>query len=657
MKQVKRRLLFGKPLRMIGLSLTALVLFMTPGAVAVAATSQQTTQAQMFADAAREFNVPKEILLAVSYHQTRWETHSGEPSVDGGFGPMNLRTYVAASTHDEGRGRGDDQQQAPASQDGQQDGDFTLNQAAGILNIPAETLKTDVKQNIRGGAAVLAKQARDLNGGSLPTDLAGWYSAIAKFGGSKDTKTAAMFADDVFQTLQKGVDETTMAGQTLSVKAVPGLQAPDRSKIKSLGLHDNGFASRSSDGSECPRNLNCRFVSAGYAGNSADKTDYGNYDHSNRPKDMKIKYIVIHDTEGSYTSAISHFQDTKSYVSAHYILRSSDGAVTQMVSTKDTAWHAGDWWVNMHSIGIEHEGKAAQGATWYTEAMYRASADLVRYLAKKYDIPLDRDHIIGHDNVPGLTDVKARVMHWDPGPYWDWNHYMDLVQQKPAGTNARTKQVTNGNVVTINPDLSQNAQTVRVCDSFGENCVAQRAPSNFVYLRTAPWGNAALITDRLVHPEGEPGTININDWSAKAATGQQYALVEKQGDWTAIWHNGQKAWFYNPASKPTASITKGRTVTLKPGLDDVCVYGGAYPEMSVYPPEVNAPQQPILSYVLRAGQKYVSDGVVPTDYFYDWTVDSSAPYDHVIFRGNDKFIKIWYNQRTMFVRASDVIVD
>ncbi len=655
MKQIKIRSLLGRPLRITGFSLMALVLCMTPGAVAVAATNQGSAQAQVFADAASEFNVPKEVLLAVSYHQTRWETHRGEPSVDGGFGPMNLRTFIH-SDYDDMHGRGDDRQYTDTSHDHQQ-GDFTLDQAAGLLNIPADTLKTDVKQNIRGGAAVLAKQARELNGGSLPKDLAGWYAAVAKFGGSKDTKTAAMFADDVFDTLQKGVKETTMAGQTLSVKAAPGLQTPDRSRVKALGLRDNGFSPQSSDGSECPRNLNCRFVPAGYAQNSEDKTDFGNYDHSNRPKDMKVKYIVIHDTEGAYTGAISHFQDTKSYVSAHYIIRSSDGAVTQMVSTKDTAWHAGDWWINMHSIGIEHEGVAAQGSTWYTEAMYRTSADLVRYLAKKYDIPLDRDHIIGHDNVPGLTDRKARVMHWDPGPYWDWNHYMDLVQQKPAGTNARHKQIKNGNVVTINPDLSQNALTVRVCDDSGANCADQTAPSNFVYLRTAPRPDADLITDTLIHPGGEPGTIRINDWSAKAATGQQYALAEKQGDWTAIWHSGQIAWFYNPASKPTASITQGKTLTLKPGLDNMHVYGGAYPEMSVYPPEVNAPAQPMLSYAIKAGQKYVSNGVVPTDYFYDWTVDSSAPYDHVIFRGNDKFIKIWYNQRTMFVRASDVIVE
>ena len=81
----------------------------------------------------------------------------------------------------------------------------------------------------------------------------------------------------------------------------------------------------------------------------------------------------------------------------------------------------------MHSIGIEHEGFADQGGTWFTESMYRNSASLVRYLAEEYDVPLDRAHIIGHDQVPGVNAAGVRGMHWDPGPYWNWEHYMSLL--------------------------------------------------------------------------------------------------------------------------------------------------------------------------------------------------------------------------------------
>lgn len=76
------------------------------------------------------------------------------------------------------------------------------------------------------------------------------------------------------------------------------------------------------------------------------------------------------------------------------------------------AWHAGNWTYNTQSIGIEHEGYISN-CTWFTDAMYRASAGITKSVAAKYNIPKDRSHIIGHKEVPGAT-------HTDPGSCWDW---------------------------------------------------------------------------------------------------------------------------------------------------------------------------------------------------------------------------------------------
>ncbi|MYW15291.1 N-acetylmuramoyl-L-alanine amidase, partial [Streptomyces sp. SID2955] len=43
-----------------------------------------------FTDAAREFHVPRSVLMSVAYMQSRWDSHPGAPSVSGGFGPMHL---------------------------------------------------------------------------------------------------------------------------------------------------------------------------------------------------------------------------------------------------------------------------------------------------------------------------------------------------------------------------------------------------------------------------------------------------------------------------------------------------------------------------------------------------------------------------------------
>jgi N-acetyl-anhydromuramyl-L-alanine amidase AmpD len=144
-----------------------------------------------------------------------------------------------------------------------------------------------------------------------------------------------------------------------------------------------------------------------------------------------IKYVVIHDMEGSYESAISWFENPAAEASAHYCIRSSDGDITQMVKEANTAWHAGNWSINTQSIGIEHEGYAAQPDKWYTDAMYRQSARLTAAICHRYDIPVDRQHIFGHAEVPDPNNpgqFGGSGHHTDPGTGWDWDNYMALVK-------------------------------------------------------------------------------------------------------------------------------------------------------------------------------------------------------------------------------------
>ena len=164
------------------------------------------------------------------------------------------------------------------------------------------------------------------------------------------------------------------------------------------------------------------------------------------PRTKEVSAVVIHYTEGSYAGAISWFKNCDAQVSAHYVIRSVDGQVTQMVLEKDKAWHART--ANGYTIGIEHE---AYGNVWefFTEAMYQSSANLVRSICSRYEAiegrrTHDRDTldsgfcvnnglynlggegaciaIKGHQHYPDQS-------HTDPGPYWDWNYYYKLINE------------------------------------------------------------------------------------------------------------------------------------------------------------------------------------------------------------------------------------
>lgn len=581
-----------------------------------------------FSAAAEEFEVPESVLLAVSYNLTRWEHHDGKPSFSAGYGLMHL-TDLKQSDRDYAKGTANKENVHDESDDPSL---HTLRHAAKLLGVDPDELKEDPVQNIRGGAALLAEYARD-TAGEVPADEEDWYGAVAKYSGSKESSLALDFADQVFQTINEGVKREITDGQTVRLKAKK--VKPNRDTVKSLRLHKS---KKSDSEADCPNGLKCRVVPALYKQFSDDPGDYGNYDIADRPKaGPDVRYIIIHDTEGSYQGAINWFQNPASFVAAHYVIRSSDGEITQMVDNKDVGWHAGNWYVNMHSIGLEHEGYMVEGASWYTEKLYRASAKLTKYLAKKYDIPLDRAHIIGHEEIPGLTPARQKSMHEDPGAFWDWEHYMELLGAPITPAHGKKE------LVTFKPHFKTNKPEL---DGL------QPQSANFVYVYQEPSFDAPLFDDPL-YPG--PGSTSIYEEGSKVPTGQTYVLADHQGDWDAIWFGGQKAWFYNPHGKNTVR-GKGMVITPKEGKEYISVYGAAYPEESAYPSDI-PPRTVTELYQIPQGQQYVAVEKVQSNY-YNATTYSHDPYDgnHEMVVGEDEYYQIFFNHRFGFVKASDVDV-
>lgn len=161
-----------------------------------------------------------------------------------------------------------------------------------------------------------------------------------------------------------------------------------------------------------------------------------------------ISAIAIHYTQGTYASSIAWFQNCTyngvgARASAHYVVRSVDGQVTQMVREADKAWHVGN--CNPYTIGIEHE---AYGdiASFFTPEMYESSARLVRNICDRNGISPHRmfyrdtldDGTVLNSGTHSLGGESACVKirghqhfpsqsHTDPGPYWNWNYYYKLV--------------------------------------------------------------------------------------------------------------------------------------------------------------------------------------------------------------------------------------
>lgn len=124
----------------------------------------------------------------------------------------------------------------------------------------------------------------------------------------------------------------------------------------------------------------------------------GNWDAKRSPIDI----IVIHTIVGTVASAIARFQKPNEQASAHYIV-GKDGKIYHGVDEDKNAYHAGNYEINLKSIGIEHEDNGMVNGEYddgeRPDALYASSAKLVADICAFYSIPIDREHIKKHSEV------------------------------------------------------------------------------------------------------------------------------------------------------------------------------------------------------------------------------------------------------------------
>ncbi|CAN7501349.1 N-acetylmuramoyl-L-alanine amidase [Knoellia sp. LjRoot47] len=584
----------------------------------------------VFARAAQVSGVPEDVLLGVGYLGGRWSHHAGQPSVSGGYGVMHLtdRPVTPVSAPD----KGDSATGLPTRAG-------TLLVAQERTGLSAERLRTDPVANICGAAAVLASYQP----GTTAQGPAGWSKAVARYAGTADRQEALNYAGLVFDVIRTGATETTDLGDTVTLVADPG------ATLDTAAVSDDRVLEPGVQELECPSTIDCDVVEAQYRRTGPAVTQYVNYDLADREKDLSIDYLVVHNTECTYdvcTRLIKGEAEPNRFVSWHYTVRSNDGHVDQHVATRNVAAHAGNWYLNMHSIGVEHEGKAGEPGTWYTEALYRSSAQLVSYLAKEKGIQLDRAHVVGHE------EFMSSNYKWDPGPYWDWEHYMALLGA-PIKPDRRSGP---SQVFTVKPGFTDNARTLtgcfatetqpgRACPSFG---------TNYVDVRTAPSDSAPLVWG---------STDLVSDRDARAVAGHKFSVAGRQGDWLKVWWDGSAGWIKSPKGED-ANVVPSQGEVVEAVRPSVPVYARAYPEASAYAgtpvpnqgqPTVAAPDGSVLT--LQPGQRYVvADRTVPTDYYYAKSFDNSLPGDKTVVTGKQEYFQVWVGHRFGYVKAEDVKV-
>jgi Negative regulator of beta-lactamase expression len=402
----------------------------------------QGTLTQAFTRAAHDYQVPEPLLKGLCYMEGRLSNHAGNASMDRGYGCMHLQMNDHSST---------------------------LAQAAHILGVSPALLRSSMVWNIRGGAAILSTAERQtLRRPAAVLTLDDWYPVIAAYSDASAPNVARMYADALFTLLRRGFRAPAENGEMIvvepqvvqhTVAALPTLTSATATvpALQHIGAHARG-AQRDvqqaipahliralqdplvvrqrtlpagcvdDHNTDYPVAVDCMVNPRTFDCNAVKDTVPCTYESARRPDNaLPIEFLVIHDIEGSAQAALRSFRDPQSAASAHYVV-DSDGTVYQVVRENDIAYHAGNYWYNQRSIGIEHAGYDATGYKWYNATLYLASAYLTAYLLNKYRIPLDHDHILSHGTIPA-PKLTLGPNHVDPGPYWLWDNYFKLINE------------------------------------------------------------------------------------------------------------------------------------------------------------------------------------------------------------------------------------
>lgn len=290
----------------------------------------------------------------------------------------------------------------------------TLRRGAELVGASEIELRRDGDLALEAGALVLAELGAKT--GARGDDLASWREAIEEMSGFADEAHREHYTHQVFATLARGGRFEARDGEIVVLPPhdlPPTLTLDVSYKLRALANQ------------------------AEYAGAEWIPTSCTNKCVPGR-NGASVELVVIHDTEGNWNASVATLQNDPNK-SVQYII-GVDGRVGQFVVEDTTAWHAGNSYVNQRSVGIEHVGYHDKP---FPEAEYAASAKLVDYLATKYDVPRDRAHIIGHDQVPNGNKIPkdsppcdmsptdchespnygGANRHVDPG-IWEWSTFM-----------------------------------------------------------------------------------------------------------------------------------------------------------------------------------------------------------------------------------------
>lgn len=314
------------------------------------------TLEKYFKEAAAAYKVPVEILKAAAQVQTNWAQSA--PSFYGSYGIMGLIENPYQKQ---------------------------ISLASTLSSYSITEIQQEAKANIFAGAALLAYYQKNYGKAKKVED---WFEATKDLTGLKEEELQASLAMRFYDVIQNGSKTVSLWKEIINIKG-------QNVKVSKLGKQN----------AELPKSTASKStMTSNYSGAIQNLTTVN---YNSRPPGA-IKYYFIHYIAvGTYEGAISWFKNPAAQASSHYVVKNSNGEISQVVLESDRAWTQGVSEYNDYGIGVEHEVISTNLSMWDSQPMITALTNLAIDVCNRQSIPKIRRANNGDKGIYGHSDVRA----------------------------------------------------------------------------------------------------------------------------------------------------------------------------------------------------------------------------------------------------------
>jgi N-acetyl-anhydromuramyl-L-alanine amidase AmpD len=491
-----------------------------------------------FAAAYQQFpEIPVGVLESIAYTKTRWNNNQPGADFDDHHGFAQI--YGVMGLY---RGQPGYQHQVA--------------NAAKLLGVSEAQVIADQRLNILGAAALIAQDLRAKNlsnatpeaMSSVIANAMGVALSLEKANSTVANHVRDSFAYSVLHALNLGADDNGVLIKAKSIQFEKAFATKtlieQRAPFITLDVSKDQVIT--SDYLIDPVSETLVVNPASNEAKSlAKSTDYGPALYQQSPFEGarttgNPTHISMHQMEGFYAGSINEFLTSTREVSAHYLIRNSDGQVTQMVRESRRANHT--FMHNNYTLGIEQEGFKGQ-SNWYSDANYTQAIAIVKNMCARWAISCSNVYrgaagdaeniqatslrIKGHQHFPDQGGNRS-----DPGRFFNWTRFANGISGTPA-TVLDSFETSEGR---FDSEPTASGSTTGIS-------TASSAQRNDVRVKNGAWSEQIRLVDN---------TATAADWNVRFLSGggspASNTSLQKAGG-----HIG--FWVYTAAPGITAQLT------------------------------------------------------------------------------------------------------